>query len=160
MEKWWCKNQTPTKMNKKRSFETVRHSTTIQPDWLPLWYQQLDELQLLNQGKSEAILIASPATLSKTSHLSFSTPGFITSTVAGVRNLGINFDSTLCFESHIKNITKQPSSFLRTPSDSAPLYLTLSQKHSFMPSLHPDRITAIAFSSDCPTKDWKNFMWG
>ena len=51
----------------------------------------------LNQDKSEAILIASPATLRKISHLSLSIPGFITSSVAEVRNLGIILDFTLCF---------------------------------------------------------------
>ena len=105
----------------------------------------------LNQEKSEAILIASPATLSKTSHLSFSIPGFITFTVAEVRNLGITLDSAL---NHIsKTSQKQPSFILRTSPDSATLYLTLSQKHLFMALLHPDLITAIAFSSDCPNKD-------
>ena len=61
----------------------------------------------LNQDKSKAILIASPATLSKISNLRFSIPGFITSTVAEVRNVGIILDSTLYFDSHIKNITKE-----------------------------------------------------
>lgn len=55
--------------------------------------------------QSEAILIAFPATLSKTSLLSFSIPGFLTSTVAEDRNLGLTLDSTVCFKSHIKNIT-------------------------------------------------------
>ena len=49
----------------------------------------------LNEDKCEAILIASPATSHKVSHLNFSICGFITSSVA---NLGVTLDSTLCFD--------------------------------------------------------------
>ena len=68
----------------------------------------------LDQDKSVAIFIASLATLSKISHLSFSIPGFITSSVAEVRNVGLTLDSTLCYDTHIKNITKTALFHLKT----------------------------------------------
>ncbi len=55
----------------------------------------------LDQGKPEAILFASPATLHKLSDLNLSIPNFINSSVAQVRNLGAIFDSTLCYDAHI-----------------------------------------------------------
>ncbi|XDV26601.1 hypothetical protein PO909_030257, partial [Leuciscus waleckii] len=63
----------------------------------------------LNQDKTEAILISTPNILKKLTHLQLSIPGYFTKTSAEVRNLGVIFDPTLSFESHIKNITRTSS---------------------------------------------------
>jgi len=75
----------------------------------------------LNQDKTEAILISTSNILKKKlKHLQLSIPGYFTTTSAEVRNLGVIFDFTLSFESHMKNITRTSFFHLKSISKLRP----------------------------------------
>lgn len=91
----------------------------------------------LNHTKTEAIVIATPTLLKKLNNTQFSIPGYFTTTSSEVKNLGVIFDSTLSFDSHIKLITKTAFFHLKTISRLHPfLSLTTAETliHAFITS--------------------------
>uniref|UniRef100_A0AAR2K341 Reverse transcriptase domain-containing protein n=1 Tax=Pygocentrus nattereri TaxID=42514 RepID=A0AAR2K341_PYGNA len=91
----------------------------------------------LNGTKTEAILISSPATARKLSNLAFSIPGFVVSSSAQVRNLGVIFDTTLSFEPHIKNVCKTAFFHLKNISRIRPFLSSAAAEiitHAFVTS--------------------------
>ena len=75
------------------------------------WMQS--NLLMLNDSKTEVVLIGTKQQLSKFSHLDISVGNASINPCAKVRNLGVIFDSNMTMEAHVNNICKTSYFYIR-----------------------------------------------